>query len=261
MDKDAVSVSKSTFELATHAKDQLQLNIFRNNANLVKQHESIPLPGRPHNKDSFDFEALPPELRNQIYSHVLTLPPGSHFRFSRFSGRTRRTQNKPVSCPFETSATIRVLNKRKTRGVREHSMKSVAPSQAVNACLLLTNRTVHQEATPILYGSNRFVFQSALTAGDFFAWVGDQYKAMRDIEVMQYGTALHGTLLTQTLSRLAHIQNLNIVLYSDDNLKALCSQVRAVVRGGVQAACDCARAGGHCACQSYLGRPDRRAIG
>lgn len=123
------------------------------------------------------FDDLPGEIRNEIYKLALvnrlpikvqrrvvpTAKPKKPFGFS----------THPPVYKFE-STTIMLVGKKKRR---------VPVNKVLDICLLLVGRNVNYEASQVLLGENRFVFESAATVNSFCDMLGPSKVFLRDVEI------------------------------------------------------------------------------
>ncbi|KAK0650469.1 hypothetical protein DIS24_g6727 [Lasiodiplodia hormozganensis] len=101
------------------------------------QHQTQLSPDRKTSRDIFPWEELPGELKNDIYTYVLTVPEPIHL--------------------FEFNTISHVMKRDRT----------FLPFTSLGVNLLLANKATYLEGTPILYGQNDFRFRGPQDLNNF----------------------------------------------------------------------------------------------
>lgn len=124
--------------------------------------------------DAGALEKLPIEIRKQIYTYVLVDPKTIAIK--------RYINHKA----YKKGEVARMDHHRKldrSRKVYDRRRKAWIDAPPSTNSILLVNKTVSSEATPVFYGSNDFFFESAGALQDFLAWVGPARQHLRHVEV------------------------------------------------------------------------------
>lgn len=139
-------------------------------------------------KKIFPFEKLSPELRNMIYGYLL-----------------------PCDGTIEISRML--TGNGKKRDATLHSIHRPSPSMRVRgvpgSSLLRTNRAIHAEALPMLYGANQFEFQSPAALKHFLEYVGPAVNELRDISLptgYEVATLQRSAALFVDIDKLEHFR-------------------------------------------------------
>jgi hypothetical protein len=126
-------------------------------------------------KDIFPFEKLPPELRNRIYEEALVA--GGPIFISRYKNRDA----SQTMDAYRFASMVQIPAKRPSRQTnffyKEHH----------EAAILRLNRTIYEEARPILYGKNTFNFAIPTTLREFYFKFKSGSKLIEDIELDEVG--------------------------------------------------------------------------
>ena len=126
------------------------------------------------------LEILPPEIRNIIYANVLN-PPDNTLHIKALRGGVRAERN------------------RAQRSYRYYTTHDTGRAGILAAC-----RQVHEEAAPIFYGSNMFIFHGTRVLSNFMTIIGSSARFLRTIKVHDWASAS----MPQALKLLGNATNL-----------------------------------------------------
>lgn len=124
--------------------------------------------------DAGDLEKLPPEIRRQIYTHLLVEPI------------TIAIKHYISPNAYKSGEVTRMDHHRKVfraRKVLDRCRKAWVGAPPSTTSILLANKSIFHEATPVLYGDNHFFLDSAGILQDFLAWIGQSRQHLRHVEV------------------------------------------------------------------------------
>jgi hypothetical protein len=110
--------------------------------------------------DSGDLEQLPIEIRKQIYTYLL------------FEPKTIAIKRYVNLKAYKKGEIARMNHHRKAnrnRKVYDRRRKTWVEAPPSSNSILLVNKRVSQEATPVFYGSNNFFVDNAGALQDFLA--------------------------------------------------------------------------------------------
>jgi hypothetical protein len=143
--------------------------------------------------DAGNLEKLPPEIRKQIYTHLLVEP--KTIAIKRYikpkaykSGEVARMNHHG-----KADRNRKVYNRRRMTRVE-------APPSTTS--ILLANKLINQEATPVFYGSNNFFFDNAGALQDFLLWIGQSRQHIRHVEIDgRYGRGIRFNISWTAMDR------------------------------------------------------------
>ena len=124
--------------------------------------------------DAGDLEKLPPEIRKQIYTHLLVEP------------KTIAIKRYINVRAYKSGEVARMSHHRmagRRNKVYDRRRKAWVEAPPSTTSILLVNKLISQEATPIFYGSNDFFFNNAVVLQDFLAWIGQSSHYLRHVEI------------------------------------------------------------------------------
>lgn len=105
-----------------------------------------------HVADAGNLEKLPPEIRKQIYTHLLVEP------------KTIAIKRYINPKAYKSREVARMNHHRKSdrnRKVYDRRRKAWVEAPPSTTSILLVNKVICREATPVFYGSNDFFFDNA----------------------------------------------------------------------------------------------------
>lgn len=144
---------------------------------------------RDQSKKVFRFMDLPPELRNAIYSHLLVAH--NEIRISRHRRKTDAMAT--LSRRFRGTRTQYVI-KASMLDDRKGKAKLLSIGKVHPSTILLLSKAVKAEATPVFYGANRFVFDTAYSIQEFRSVAGANFDLMKDVHVKNVTDMSRGAL-------------------------------------------------------------------
>ena len=124
--------------------------------------------------DAGNLERLPPEIRKQVYTHLLMEP------------KTIAIKRYINPKAYKSGEVARMNHHRKadrSRKVYDRRRKTWVEAPPSTTSILLVNKVICQEATPVFYGSNDFCFDNAGALQDFLAWIGQSRQHLRHVEI------------------------------------------------------------------------------
>jgi hypothetical protein len=113
--------------------------------------------------DAGSLQKLPLEIRKQIYTNLLVEPK---------TIAIKRYINPEA---YKSGEVARMNHHRKAdrgRKIHDRRRKTWVEAPPSSTAILLVNKVVSQEATPVFYGANDFFFDNAGALQDFLAWIG-----------------------------------------------------------------------------------------
>lgn len=126
--------------------------------------ERPPVPQKTRKPSSLGtLDVLPPEIRNQIYAHVLQAPEPI---------TVRRRRQWPTRVPFAKRYDTRAIHnagkpKFTVEGTIDRQCRRLAVDKCVSMGLLRVSKAIGAEAAGILYRRNRFVFNDRVALREF----------------------------------------------------------------------------------------------
>jgi hypothetical protein len=133
--------------------------------------------------DAGDLDKFPLEIRLQIYAHLLV--ENKKIPIKRI---VENKQEKPA----------RLDNYRNTKHLKQlydSQQKRWIDALPCTTSLLLVNKAVNAEATQVLYGLNRFIFEHAGALRCFLESTGDSKLYLRHLAIAGRGVLYHGSLI------------------------------------------------------------------
>jgi len=127
-----------------------------------------------HVADAGNLEKLPPEIRKQIYTHLLVEP------------KTIAIKRYINPKAYKSREVARMNHHRKSdrnRKVYDRRRKAWVEAPPSTTSILLVNKVICRQATPVFYGSNDFFFDNAGALQDFLAWIGQSRQYIRRVEI------------------------------------------------------------------------------
>lgn len=123
----------------------------------------------------FRFESLPRELRRYIYDLVLVQDDTIALQDYRYKHRKEvKTEVAPVGHSRD----------KELRGLEWDTVTGkYVPTDPKYTALLQANKRMLAEASPILYGKNKFMFRTAATLERFVNQIGDRKRHLRHVAI------------------------------------------------------------------------------
>jgi len=108
--------------------------------------------------DAGDLDRFPPEIRFEIYNHLLVI---------------------------DRIVPIKRVHRAKSK--RQHDTVALQSQTKRSTEVLRVNKFMNEEAAPVLYGCNNFEFLNAMTLNDFLQQIGDAKRHLRHVAFHQDG--------------------------------------------------------------------------
>lgn len=128
--------------------------------------------------DAGDLERLPLEIRKEIYKYVLV--ESKTIAIKRYINPQDRRRGEVARMNHHRNS----LHRGKIWHQRKKFWYDAPPS---STSVLLVNKRVGQEATPVFY-SNDFAFDTSRALQDFLAWIGDSKQYVRKAAILHLST-------------------------------------------------------------------------
>lgn len=136
------------------------------------------LPDITERDEYFMFLDLPTEMRNRIYLELLvTTNPIVVERQENGNHWKNRPRTKYMT---ERSYKVRAFEQG-FKGVQRQNGRLVHLKYSIP--ILLANKIIHKEATPIFYGANRFVFSNTPTMSEFMVRSGSNFAHLTKVDI------------------------------------------------------------------------------
>ncbi|SMQ54996.1 unnamed protein product [Zymoseptoria tritici ST99CH_3D7] len=179
---------------------------------------------RTERKSALTFEDLPPEIRNEIYELALTSPDGVEIRLRlpyNHADVLRRWKALKESGNYPEARDLLCQNgvdwQWAIAGIylvdldTRKDLRIPLASPSLSSPLLAVSKLVNKEATPVLYGMNRFQVR-AEEFGHISAALGSSIKHVRPFKVM-VSSAHHEHVksITKLLSTATSLQDVEFV--------------------------------------------------
>jgi hypothetical protein len=136
--------------------------------------------------DTGDLETLPPELRKEIYAHLLVETKKISIKRLRKEGKAVRMDNH--------------RHKDHPGKFYDRSQQDWVDAPPCTTSLLLVNSAVSVEATQVLYGFNKFDFEHTCALWTFLESIGKSKQYLRHIAIVGYGVLYFGSLVAMKRS-------------------------------------------------------------
>lgn len=130
--------------------------------------------------DAGNLDKLPPEIRKQIYTHLLVEP--KTIAIERYTTAHRKSEVVRMNHHRKADHRMKVYDRRR---------KAWVDAPPATTSILLVNKVICQEATPVFYGSNDFFFDNAGALRDFLTWIGQSRQHLRHVEIAGHDGRRH----------------------------------------------------------------------
>ncbi|KAK5732370.1 hypothetical protein LTR17_010546 [Elasticomyces elasticus] len=127
----------------------------------------------------FPFEKLPAELRNAVYEQYFVRDQPIEIIRRRMPYSSRNETEVGWQRPETFGLNSGIHGRSALRG-----FKSVTLLGPQGLSLLLSNKTTYGEALPILYGANKFLFDTTVTVIRFMEMIGKQAEHLRQVKLL-----------------------------------------------------------------------------
>jgi hypothetical protein len=149
-------------------------NLYQNDTTRYRLEAMANQPLTSNMTDAGNLEKLPLEIRKQIYTHLLVEP--KTITIKRYINRRAYIRGEVARMNHHRKAD-------RDRKVYDRRRKAWVDAPPSTTSILLVNKSVGREATPVFYGSNNFFFEHAGALQDFLAWIGQSRQYLRHVEV------------------------------------------------------------------------------
>lgn len=116
--------------------------------------------------DAGDLEKLPPEIRKEIYTHLLV-----------------ESEVIPIKRLLRAKRKRLLQDKRK----RNHGTVGIQSWAGRSSGVLRVNKIISEETAQVLYGYNKFEFQNTGALRHFLEAIGDAKRHLRHVAIYQEG--------------------------------------------------------------------------
>lgn len=216
-----------------------------------------------HGRRTFDFEKLPPEIRNQIYG--LTLTADATIEITRHTPKSQFADALTRTWERDSEAGI---GRPKPHSFLEVKMISPENPSSHNPTfgrhhtvgLLAVNKATCAEARPVLYGSNTFLFASAAAFKLFAKEFGKNCALLRDVEIKRYVLGQQNNGMLKHLQPAADFRRLHLDVRTlgyyqgESSVIRTWEAIKAFVYGPLPTRCECGDDEGECSCAKRVSR-------
>ncbi|KAM0712371.1 hypothetical protein Q7P37_011466 [Cladosporium fusiforme] len=129
---------------------------------------------------------LPLELRQRIFALAVVKDNPIDLQFystQRIGENNRRLEVGPDQCHHDSTHRLRVVQRQRRGESRICDPYEYVPSTPGHTALLQVCKQIHLDATPILYGSNKFMLRDIITLGESLKQIATSKRYLRNIGI------------------------------------------------------------------------------